>query len=1071
MPSIQNLSRRPSGLIGSFKLSKPDFYVVGGSLRSDSPSYVQRSADTELYENLVQGRFCFVLTPRQMGKSSLMIRTAGRLRERGIGVAVLDLTGIGQNLNAEQWYAGMLVQIGQQLDLEGELIDHWERHSQIGPLQRWVNALFEVVVANSGGRTVIFVDEIDVVRTLKFNTDEFFAGIREIYNRRAGDGRAEKLTFCLLGVATPADLTSDTRTTPFNIGHKVELNDFSPEEAVQLAQGLKRGKENNLALLRRVLYWTNGHPYLTQKICQTIAGDIRASAPGDVDRICRDLYLSAKASKSEDNLLFVRDRILRTEGDLGGLLALYARVRSRLRLRAVRFDGSNPLISRLQLSGITREEKGQLKVRNRIYARVFNRKWIAENLPEAERRRRRRAWITGFLLASAIAVPIITAMKWTIDLIRKQEATNLRLLYAARMNLAVQDWEKANITRMRTIFDSAESDQSFAGLKGFEWGYFRKLMNQDIATLDQEAPALGLAYSPDGKEIATSDVAGWVRIWDAGSGSLKSKFRSHNEPVWKVIYSPDGRYLIAAAQSREAKVWDLANRQPAGSLATHSNNVSSVDLSGDGSRLATGSWDSTIKIWTFPECSERMTLRGHRDYVWSAIFSPDGRRLASASEDRDVKIWDAATGRTIRTLTGHHSSVYTLAFSPDGGLLASAGNDGEIIIWETGTGRILRRFAAHRSSIFTLGFTSDGRYLFSGGEDRVIRFWNHATGVLVFERKGHSYEIGTVRISPSGDKFASSSRDGTVKIWASPWNSPSDILVHPGESVDDLCLSSSGRVLITANGEWIRTWDAGSGKMIREAKGPAKIKSLACSPDGRFIVTGHRDGMVAIRDAGSLEPAGQILPPFQQGDRVINTLAISGDGRWLVSGSRDHLIRIWDFSKAPDVREIRVLARHQRGVRQVAFSRDDRYLTSVGDDSLAVIWQTGSFRELTYWTNAGYQIYAAAFSPDGRLVATGGNDRIATVRDWRAGRVAARLIGHSSDLSTLTFSPDGRRLVTGGGLGTVKFWDIDTGLEIAAFTDHKGAITKAAFTGDGLVLATGSRDSTVRLWRSSAESR
>src|SRR5947209_23945 len=202
------------------------FYVTGGTLRRDAPSYVARRADEELYGGLSEGRFCYVLTSRQMGKSSLMVRVAARLRESGASVAVLDLTAIGQNLSPEQWYDGLLGRVGQQLDLEDELEDFWLDNERLGPLQRWTRAVREVVLEKIKGQVVLFVDEIDAVRSLPFSTDEFFAALREFHNRRTEDPEMRRLTLCLLGVATPSDLIKDARTTPFNVGQRTVLTDY-----------------------------------------------------------------------------------------------------------------------------------------------------------------------------------------------------------------------------------------------------------------------------------------------------------------------------------------------------------------------------------------------------------------------------------------------------------------------------------------------------------------------------------------------------------------------------------------------------------------------------------------------------------------------------------------------------------------------------------------------------------------------------------------------------------------------------------------------------------------------------
>ena len=142
------------------------FYVTGGTLRHDAPSYVERKADKDLLDGLLKGEFCYVLTSRQMGKSSLMVRTAGKLRDRGVNVISLDLTAIGQNLTPEQWYDGLVARMGRQLRLEDELEEFWKKSSRLSPVQRWVMALHEVVMRQRPGPLVIFIDEIDTAHKL-----------------------------------------------------------------------------------------------------------------------------------------------------------------------------------------------------------------------------------------------------------------------------------------------------------------------------------------------------------------------------------------------------------------------------------------------------------------------------------------------------------------------------------------------------------------------------------------------------------------------------------------------------------------------------------------------------------------------------------------------------------------------------------------------------------------------------------------------------------------------------------------------------------------------------------------
>ncbi|HEX7778828.1 MAG TPA: AAA-like domain-containing protein, partial [Vicinamibacterales bacterium] len=429
---------------------RPDpssFFVTGGALSSEAPSYIPRRADRELAEALRAGEFCYVLTARQMGKSSLMVRTVAQLRAQGVDAAVVDLTAIGLHVTAEQWYRGLLTELGEQLDLEGELSASWQQQADLAPTQRWLRALRDLFRDGRPRPIVIFIDEIDAVRSLPFQTDDFFAAIREIYNRRSREP-ALQLTFCLLGVASPSDLIADPMLTPFNIGRRIELTDFTETEALPLARGLGRSPAVAAAMLKRVLHWTGAHPYLTQRLCQAVALDHGVIRPEQVDRCCQDLFLSPQARDRDDNLVFVREHLLTEHETRTALLDLYGRI---LIGQAQRTDARiSPLLGGLHLSGIVSTQPGPLRVRNRIYEHVFNREWVRRHLPDAEVRRQRIAFRRGVIRASVVAAlvlgGVLNATAIVIqqrNLLRTEQAANRRLLYNAEINLAGQAWEAA----------------------------------------------------------------------------------------------------------------------------------------------------------------------------------------------------------------------------------------------------------------------------------------------------------------------------------------------------------------------------------------------------------------------------------------------------------------------------------------------------------------------------------------------------------------------------------------------------------------------------------------------------
>jgi len=417
-----------------------DFFIAGGTLPADAPSYVERPADEELFRLTLAGELCYVLTARQMGKSSLMVRTARRLQAHGVRTAIVDLSEIGTGVTIEQWYLGVLTGLKSQLKLSVDLEAWWQERAFLGAVQRFTDFLREVVLSEIEEPVVIFVDEIDTTLKLDFS-DDFFAAIRALHNARATDPTYERLTFVLLGVATPADLIRDRRRTPFNIGQGIDLQEFSREDARGLQQGLQAVcPTQGEALFDRIFYWTGGHPYLTQKLCREV---VHSGNEGwtveEVDTLVKKLFLSEGARK-ETNLQFVRDSLL-TNPHRRRLLILYRKVYEG---EDVTEDEQSFDQNRLKLYGLVRSEGGMLKVRNEIYRRVFDREWIEAHLPVDWTR---RIVIVSALLALLLLGAILYAQQ------QQQQRVNEALAKTLTQDFKENDSPEVRIASLAKLFD------------------------------------------------------------------------------------------------------------------------------------------------------------------------------------------------------------------------------------------------------------------------------------------------------------------------------------------------------------------------------------------------------------------------------------------------------------------------------------------------------------------------------------------------------------------------------------------------------------------------------------------
>jgi WD40 repeat protein len=256
---------------------------------------------------------------------------------------------------------------------------------------------------------------------------------------------------------------------------------------------------------------------------------------------------------------------------------------------------------------------------------------------------------------------------------------------------------------------------------------------------------LSVAFSPDGRHLATASEAGTVRVWDALSGKEILACKGHTDPVRSVCFSPDGTRL-ASASEKAVKLWDTQSGQevfsfeaPRGArvppLSTPSRlrlppaychflektgPVQGVAFSPDGDRLAGVGWDDAIRVWDTRSGREVLSLQGHAGFVSGVAFSPDGRRLASASRDWTARIWDAQTGKGLLTLTGHAGMVWGVAFAPDSRRLVSTGIDNTVKLWDLVTGQEVLSLPR---AVWNVAFSPDGKHL-AGASEQEVLMWD-----------------------------------------------------------------------------------------------------------------------------------------------------------------------------------------------------------------------------------------------------------------------------------------------------------------------------------------------------------
>ncbi len=913
-------------------------YQVGGSLANNAPSYVIRQADTELYDALKSGKFCYVLSSRQMGKSSLLVRMRHLLQQEGFSCTYIDMTRIGsENITPQQWYKGVVTELWQGFDLyeKVNLKLWWQEFNDLPVLQRLSRFIEDVLLAAIPDRQIIiFIDEIDSILSLSFPVDDFFALIRFCHNQRAHNREYNRLTWAVFGVATPSDLIASPNRTPFNIGLGIDLSGFQEWETEPLVRGLVGKVNNPRTVLKEILAWTAGQPFLTQKLCYLIqmlsrkAGGVLTITPNGeafwVEELVRTHIIKNWETQDDpEHLKTIRDRLLKNEQLAGRLLGIYQQVlqtTEELNIKNQNGAGTATCLSdsallenvvkrrapvltddsreqvELLLSGLAIKEDGYLKVKNRIYQAIFDQQWVKKHLNQLRPYSQTfNAWLRSqrqdesrLLRGSAL----LDALAWS----RGKSLSDLDYQFlAASQDLDKQITEqalraeqkasqiltKANQTlveaqrKAKKTIRRSQLGLAVGAVVTFSLLFVAMLLTQQAVvhkqqTIEQEINMLTLRS----RALFTAN-----RQLDALRESLKAATMLR-QASW---INPNTELESQVETELHQILYWMREKNR---LEGHEDAVNSVSFSPDGQHLATASDDRTVKLWS-RDGSLLQTLTGHLAAVNSVSFSPRGQYFATASDDRTVKFWNRE-GTELETYQGHEAAVRSVSFSPNGQLIATVSDDRIVKLWNRSRySRELQILIGHEAAVRSISFSPDGQTFATASEDETVKLWHH-DGKLLKTLQGHDEAVKSVSFSPDGQLIATGSKDRTAKLW-----------------------SRDGSLLHTLQGH------------------EDEVESVSFSPDGQLIATGSED-----RTAKLWSRDGSLLHTLQNHQGKIESVSFSPDGQFITTASEDRTVKLW----SRDGSLLHTLEGHKSSVRSVTFSPDSKTIASSSSSGKIILW-------------------------------------------------------------------------------------------------------------------------------------